>query len=236
MRIDVNRPPRKLFIVGAGGLGGEYAWVAEQMNEESRRNGVASVPWEILGFVDDDPTKTGAAFAGYLVHGNLLEAIGKFGLRDIAFTIAIGSNHARERMAMAIEKQGWIPETLIHPSAIIASTAFVGPGSYLAPGTVVCPRAHVGRHVILNTHVSVGHDSTLGDFVQVCPGGRVSGGCLVGAGGFLGSNASIAPMVAIGEGSVVCANSFVVRKVAPRTTVLGCPAVRVATSRSRSAE
>jgi acetyltransferase EpsM len=223
---------RKLLIVGGGGLGSEYAWVAEEMNHEARRNGAGCGPWEILGFADEDARKRGTEFAGYVIHGNLDETRAQFDTNDIGYAIAIGNNGTRERLAQAIEDLGWIPATLIHPSAIIAANALIGVGSYLGPGTVVCPGARVGRHVILNTHVSVGHDSTLQDFVQICPGARVSGGCWVGRGGFLGSNASIAPMGVVGEEAVVGANSFVVRRVAPRTTVLGVPAIRVSSARN----
>ena len=43
----------------------------------------------------------------------------------------------------------------------------------------------------------------------------------------MGSNASLAPMVQVGENSVVGANSLAIRKVAPGTTVFGCPALVV---------
>jgi sugar O-acyltransferase (sialic acid O-acetyltransferase NeuD family) len=223
-----NHRSRKLLIVGAGGLGSEYVWVAEEMNAADRQRGHS--PWEILGFVDDDLQRRSQIFAGYFIHGNIEEACAKFGKTDLGFAVAIGNNKAREQVARQAEALGLTPETLIHPSAIVAGTAEVGRGSYLAPGTVVCPGARVGRHVILNTHVSVGHDSTLEDFVQLCPGSRISGGCRVGKSGFLGSNASLAPKIVVGEMAVVGANSLAIRKVAPRTTVLGCPAITIGRS------
>jgi acetyltransferase-like isoleucine patch superfamily enzyme len=100
----------------------------------------------------------------------------------------------------------------------------IGAGTYIAPGCVVCPRAHVGNHVVINTHVSVGHDSVLEDYSQICPGARISGGCRIGKYAFLGSNASLTPGVAVGCGAVVGANSHAVRTVAPGVTVIGCPA------------
>ena len=223
-----NIIPRKLIIVGAGGLGTEYAWVAEEMN---RAAGEGNAIWEILGFTDDDPKKKDTTIARYPVHGTIEETFAKLGGNGICFAAAIGANTIRKRLACAAEDLGWIPETLIHPSAIIAADAFIGAGSYLAPGTVVCPGARLGRHVIVNTHVSVGHHSTLEDFTQLCPGARVSGGCQVAQYGFLGSNATLAPKVVVGEGAAVGANSFVIRKVAPGMTVLGCPAMVVGKTR-----
>jgi sugar O-acyltransferase (sialic acid O-acetyltransferase NeuD family) len=223
--------PRKLLIAGAGGLGTEYVWVAEEMNHAAMGAGGGKAVWEILGFTDDAPHKKNTTIAGYLVHGTIQETFAKFGRDGIGFAAAIGVNTIRKRVAHAAEALGWAPQTLVHPSVIVAADARIEAGSYLAPGVVVCPGARVGMHVIINTHVSVGHDSTLGDFVQVCPGARVSGGCRVEQCGFLGSNATLAPRTVVGEGAVVGANSLVIREVAPGITVLGCPALAVGKTR-----
>lgn len=233
MRIGKTPPggPIGLLILGAGGLGTEYAWVAEEMNEAARQNSRNGNVWEILGYADDDEEKKGKILRGYTVLETVREAFTRSDSRKMEFAVAIGSNRIRERVAREAEKRGWTPATLIHPSAIIASDAEIGPGSYLAPGSVVCPGARIGRHVIVNTHASIGHDSVLEDFVQLCPGTRVSGACRVETCGFLGSNASLAPKAVVGTDAVVAANSFVIRRVAGATTVLGCPAVPIGRAR-----
>jgi sugar O-acyltransferase (sialic acid O-acetyltransferase NeuD family) len=231
MKKQVEAVSEKLLIVGAGGLGTEYAWVAEEMNHAALGSGSCVPVWEILGFTDDDPHKKGKTVAGHLVHGTMQDAMAKFARDDIGFAIAIGVNKTRESLAQAAEAAGWSPVTLVHPSAIVARDAQIGAGSYLAPGTVVCPGARIGRYVIVNTHVSVGHGSTLEDYVQICPGARVSGGCRVKKWGFLGSNASLVPKAVVGEEAIVGANSLVIRTVRPGTTVVGCPAVAVAQAR-----
>jgi sugar O-acyltransferase (sialic acid O-acetyltransferase NeuD family) len=219
-----NGPPKSIVIVGAGGLGTEFAWVAEEMNATAVREGAAHWPWQILGFADDAPEKRGTRVGPYLVHGTIEEAAEKLAGQNVAFAVAVGDNYRREAMVRAAEAAGWSSATLVHPSVIVAGDATIGAGSYIAPGCVVCPRASVGNFVIINTHVSVGHDSVLEDYSQICPGARVSGGCRIGRHAFLGSNASLSPMVAIGEGAVVGANSHAVRKVESATTVIGCPA------------
>lgn len=230
MKLTSAKHPKRLLIIGAGGLGVEFAWVASEMDAASCRNAGGCGLWEILGFADDDPEKKGRKLGGYLVHGTMEEAFAEFGSKGIGFAVAIGSNHAREVAARKAEDLGWAAEMLAHPSAIVAPTAEIGGGSYLAPGTVVCPGARVGRHVIINTHASIGHDGVLDDFAQICPGARVSGGCRVEKGGFLGSNSSLAPGIVVRERAVVSANSFVLRTVAPGTTVLGSPAMAMGKS------
>jgi sugar O-acyltransferase (sialic acid O-acetyltransferase NeuD family) len=216
--------PKPLVIVGAGGLGTEAVWVAEEMNLGAVRSGSPQPLWSVLGYVDADVAKRGQQIGPYIVHGTMEEAAAEFEGKETWFLCAVGDNSAREKMVRAAEAVGWKPATLIHPSVIISPDARIGSGSYIAPGSVVSPRVQVGSHVIVNTHVSVGHDSTLEDYAQICPGARVSGGCRVGKGAFLGSNASLTPGVVVGDDAVVGANSHAVRNVAKGITVVGCPA------------
>ena len=219
--------PKPLVIIGAGGLGTEVVWVAEEANRGAVRSGSPQPCWSVLGFVDSDLAKRGYQIGTYIVLGTVEETAAKFEGKEIWFLCAVGDNNAREKMVRAAEAVGWKPATLIHPSAIISPDARIGAGSYIAPGCVVSPGAQVGSHVIVNFHVSVGHDSILEDYAQICPGARVSGGCRVGKSAFLGSNASLTPGVVVGDDAVVGANSHVVRKVAKGITVVGCPAQSV---------
>jgi len=227
MKASPGVRPSKLLIIGAGGLGTEYSWVAEEMNRVAMNGQQGEPLWELLGYTDDDPQKKGQSIRGHVVHGSINEAALKFAGLEIGFMVSIGDNRSRERIKTEAESLGWIPKILIHPSVIVATGAEIGAGSYIAPGVVVCPGARIGRFAIINTHVSVGHDSTIEDFAQICPGARVSGGCLVGKGGFVGSNACLGPKSVVGERAIVGANSFVLRSVAPGATVIGCPAITV---------
>jgi sugar O-acyltransferase (sialic acid O-acetyltransferase NeuD family) len=212
-----------LVIVGGGALPSEFAWVLQDINLFAERAG-AEKPWAPLGFVEDVSEKKRHVFEGRVVLGTIEEAAVRLTSRDIAFAVAVGDNATRERLVQRAEAVGWRPATLIHPSVIIAGDAQVGEGSYLAPGCVISPEARVGRHVIVNTHASVGHNGVLEDYSQICPGARVSGFCQVGRHAFLGSNASLSPRVTVGDGAVVGANSHAIQNVAAGITVMGCPA------------
>ncbi len=224
MTIARSKDNAALVIIGAGGMGSEFVWVAEEMNAAAVRDGAACLPWQILGYADDAPEKRGRKLGPYLVHGTIAETAALFSGQSVSFGVAIGNNQTREKLARAAEAAGWNPATLVHPSVIAAKDARIGAGTYIAPGCVVCPRAEVGKYVIVNTHVSVGHDSVLEDYAQACPGTRISGGCRAGRRAFLGSNSSLTPGVLVGEDAVVGANSHAVRNVAAGVTVAGCPA------------
>ncbi len=77
---------------------------------------------------------------------------------------------------------------------------------------------------LINTHVGIGHHSVIGDYSQICPGGKVNGKCKIDRLAFIGANASIQPGNSVGECATVCANSFAVREVKPHTLVSGVPA------------
>jgi sugar O-acyltransferase (sialic acid O-acetyltransferase NeuD family) len=214
---------RELVILGAGGFGAEAAWVAEDMNAVAMTHG-RTAAWDIIGYMDNDSGKRGTWHAGRIVHGAIEEVGRNFEGRGLWFFCAIGDNAARARMARLAEGFGWRPTTLVHPSAIVASNAEIGPGSYIGPASVISVNAKVGAHVIIDMHVSVGHDAVLSDFCEVFPGARVSGGCRVGEFALVGSNATLLPGTLVADRAVVGANSVAQGCVQPDTTILGVPA------------
>jgi len=85
---------------------------------------------------------------------------------------------------------------------------------------VVSSRARVARFAIINHHVTVGHDVTVGAFAQLCPGVRVSGGCELGEGALLGSNAVILPGKRMGGWSVLGAGAVAMADIAADARVV----------------
>lgn len=216
--------PRKLIIVGAGGFGVEVAWVAEEMNAFAIREGMLPV-FEILGFADDNASKREKAHYSYGVLGSADEIAEQYNGREIWYCCAIGNNRVRQRQVSSLGKLGWRPAAIVHPSAIVGPGVSIGAGTYVGPSSLLAPNASIGSHVIVNVHASVGHDSVLEDFVQVCPGSRISGCCRMACASFLGSNGVLLPGVQVGAYANVGAGSYAVRDVAPFSTCIAVPAV-----------
>jgi len=210
---------RRLIIVGAGGAGCEALWVVQRMNAQTLTDKLL-----VMGWVDDNPIRKGESVEGSPILGTGEQVCRELGGQGILFHCAVGSNRHRQRLAELFERAGFEAIALIDPSAIIAETARIGPGSYIGPLSIVAPHATVGRHVLINTHVGVGHHAVVADYAQLCPGVRVNGGCKIDKGAFLGSNSVVHPGQTIGEGASIGANSFVIRSVKPRYTMLGVPA------------
>jgi acetyltransferase-like isoleucine patch superfamily enzyme len=100
----------------------------------------------------------------------------------------------------------------------------IGVGTYIGPLAVVSVSVKIGKYVLIETHVSIGHDAVLGDFCEVFPGAAITGGCCLGEYSVVGSNATLLPGTVVGNGAVVGAGSLARGSVQPDTTVLGVPA------------
>ena len=102
---------KNLVIIGAGDLGKEVVWLIEDINK-------LTPTYLILGFLDDDPSKSGTDFYGYKVLGGtekLTELGGKLPLNAV---VAIQDGNVRKRIVEAHpEFDRW--ESIVHPSAVI---------------------------------------------------------------------------------------------------------------------
>ena len=193
----------KLLIIGAGGFGREAAWTAE------------TAGLEIAGFCDDDPGAA-ARCAGRPFFGSIENAVreGRVQVSDTLFFVAIGANAARRSLFKRATACGLRPASVISPNALIAPDAEMGEGNYAGPGCVISVGTRLGRGVIINNLASVGHDVTIGDFAQVCPGVAISGGCTIGEEALLGTNATVIPLKSIGARATLGAGALALRDIA----------------------
>ncbi len=199
----------KLLIIGAGGFGREAAWTAE------------TAGFEVAGVCDDDP---GAAprCAGRTFLGTLEDAVreGRVLVSDTFFFVAIGKNAVRRAIFGRAVACGLKPASVISPNAVVAPDAVVGEGSYAGPGCVISVGSRIGRGVIVNNLASVGHDVTIGDFAQICPGAAISGGCTIGEEALLGTHATVIPLKRIGAQATLGAGALALRDIADGESIV----------------
>lgn len=222
MNISSAVSRRELLIIGAGGFGAVAACIAESMNAAAIHHNGAG-PWEVIGYADCDPAKRGSRHAGRVVHGTIEEAGRAFQGRALWFFCAIGDNTARAKMAQHALTFGWRPATLVHPSAILDGSAEIGGGSFIGPLVVASWNTRIGAHVVVDAHVSIGHNAVLMDFCEVFAGARINGNCQLGEYALVGCNGTLLPGTLVGRGAVVGANSLAHGVVAPDTSVVGVP-------------
>jgi len=202
---------KQVVIIGAGGLGREVAWVIERIN-------AVQPTFELLGFCDDAEEKRAGMCGAYPLLGTEESVKARFGA--VGFFCAIGNNRVRQSVMAAALAMGHEPVTIIDPGAVIAPDVEIGKGSYVGIGSVVSVGTEIGAGVLINHQVCVGHDVVLDDFVQLCPGVCVSGGCRVGEGSLLGTHAGVIPLKAIGAWSTVGAGTMALRDIEAGTTTI----------------
>ncbi|WP_210438953.1 acetyltransferase [Nocardioides xinjiangensis] len=212
--------PKDLVIVGAGGFGRETADIVEAINAAA-----AQPVWRLLGLVDD------------ALSADNEERLVRRGLRHLGsadelisgdqrphYVVGIGSPAARRRVAGRLDAAGFPAATLVHPQATLGSEVTIGDGSVVCAGVRVTTNVQLGRHVHLNPNATIGHDTTLEDFVSMNPASSVSGDCVIETGSLVGVGAVVLNRLRLGAGAVVGGSACVVKNVASGTVVKGVPA------------
>ncbi len=202
---------KKIVIIGAGGFGREAAWVIERINK-------ALPTFELAGFCDDAEERCEGLCGVYPLLGSIESVKGRLGA--VGFFCAIGNNRTRQAVTARALAAGLKSTLVIDPSATIAPGVEIGSGSYVGIGSVVSVGSRLGGGVLVNHHVCVGHDVTVGDFAQLCPGVNVSGGCEIGEGALLGTNAGTIPLKRVGAWATVGAGVTTLRDVADGASVV----------------
>jgi len=201
---------RDIFIVGAGGFGREAVWTIERINE------AAPQPvWNVVGFADDDPAKASGNFEGYPMLGTVEKA--SKDMPGASVFIAIGDNAIRRRIYTQLRGHDF--PAIIDPSAQVSPTTEFKHGTYIAVEAVVSVGTDIGKFVIINARAGVGHDSVVGDFVNIAPGVSLSGHTTIGEDAFMGTNSCTAPGMTVGKGAVVACGTPVLKDVEPGATL-----------------
>lgn len=209
-----------LVVIGAGGFGRETLGVVDAIND------AGSQPrFELLGVLDDDPSE---------LNMSRLAALGVRHLGTIAewleadaralFAVGVGSPTTRDSIARRFEERGHRAATLIDPRAHIGRASSAGSGSVVCAGVEISTNVTLGRHVHVNPHVTIGHDTLVGDCVSINPAATVSGDVTIEDRVLIGAAAVILQGLTVGAGSLVGAAACVVRDVPTSATVKGVPA------------
>ncbi len=159
--------------------------------------------------VDDNPAIED--LLGYEVHRNC-------GEYDEAI-ITIGQNWTRKKIFDQIKVKRYL--TAVHPTAIISPRAVIDEGTVVMQGAIVQSCAHIGKHCIVNTGASVGHDVEISDFVHIASHATVTGGVTIGEGTWIGAGSVIRQGVHIGAWTMIGAGSVVVDDIPDGVVAFG---------------
>lgn len=208
-----------LVLLGAGGFARETAELVRAVNAAADRP-----VWDLLGYLDDDPSLVGTVRTGHPILGPLALV---HELSDARVVACIASPGGRRTRAAVVDRLG-LPEerwaTLVHPLAAVSASVSLGAGSVVHAGCVFTADITVGRHAVVMPGVILTHDDAIGDAVTFGAGVRVAGGVTVGDCAYLGSGCLIREGLHIGAGALVGMGSVVTRDVPAGEVWMGVPA------------
>lgn len=206
-------PMRRLFIIGAGGLGRELeSWLD--------RVPVSERDWRIHGYIDDSPD----ALSGYPSQYRVLGGVNSFQFEkgDLA-VLALGYPPTRramvERLQDRVEFFSFIP-----PDTLIGKDVSFGRGVVVGLRCLFTTNIEIGDFAFINSSTNIGHDVRIGSFASLMGNVKISGKCVVEESVVIGTGATIVQGRRIREQSTVGAGAVVFRNVPPYATVVGNPA------------
>ena len=130
----------------------------------------------------------------------------------------------RREVFERFKAKGYLFESVIHPSAIIARDVELGEGVQIMAGAVIQAGSRIGANSIVNTRVAVDHDCRIGAHVHLAPGVTLCGNVGVEETVHVGSGATVIQGIKIGYDAMVGAGALVIRDVPARARVAGVPA------------
>jgi sugar O-acyltransferase (sialic acid O-acetyltransferase NeuD family) len=208
---------RQLLIVGAGGFGRETAEAVRAVNAERPT-------WDLLGFLDDDPSLQGRQFDGLPVLGPLAE-LARFGDASLVVSVGNPGNYvARKRI---VGRLGLPPSryaTIVHPAAVLPPSARLGAGTVVLATVVATTGIWVGAHVVAMPGVVLTHECRVEDYVTLGAGVRLAGGVRVKEGAYLGAGALVREHRTVGPWALVGMGAVVTRDVPGGEVWAGVPA------------
>ncbi|HOS28517.1 MAG: acetyltransferase [Smithellaceae bacterium] len=209
----------RVGIYGAGGFGKEVAWLLDSCNQRGRH-------YEILCFIDDNPSLHGKILNGIRVMG-FDEARQKY--PSIHLVRGTGSVRASVEVIKKSQNAGLDFLTVIHPNTEYSKYVTFGKGTVVCSGSIFTTNVTVGDYVQVNLNCTIGHDVRLGDYTTIAPGVHISGYVHVGKRVYIGTGAVIvngteeSPVI-IGDDVTIGAGACVTKSIPSNSKVVGVPA------------
>lgn len=204
-----------MLIIGAKGLAKEVLEVFHQLKQLDK-----------IAFYDDVNQDIGEfMYDTFPILKTEIEVTNFFLKNGNDFTIGIGNPHLRYKLYTKFKNLGGNFTSVLSPLAHIGHYGNkIGVGSNVMTGTIITNDINIGKGTLINLSCTIGHDSIIEDFVELCPDVNVSGNCTIGAYTFIGTNSVVLPNVKIGKNVIIGAGSVVTKDIPDNCMALGIPA------------
>ena len=205
-----------MVIIGAKGFAKEVLEVFWQINQN-----------EEIVFFDNISTDIGdLLYAKFRILKSISEAEEYFSLKDdTRFTIGIGNPINRFKLYKTFLAIGGTFSSSISPYAKIGHfDNSIENGCNIMTGKVITNSIKIGKGALINLNCTIGHDCTIGEFVEMSPGTHISGNCKIGSFSVFGTNSTVLPKLTLGDNVIVGAGAVVTKDIPANSLVVGIPA------------
>lgn len=204
-----------MLIIGAKGFAKEVLEVLHQNNQS-----------ENIAFYDDVNHDIGDfLYDKFPILKNENQVKDFFNKSGNAFTIGIGNPHLRYKLYTKFKDLGGAFTSTISPFTKIGNFGNkIAEGSNIMTSSILTNDITIEKGVLINLLCTIGHDTIIEKFVELCPNVNISGNCFIGAYSFIGTNATVLPNLKIGKNVIIGAGSVVTKDIPDNVMAVGIPA------------
>lgn len=206
-----------MIIIGAKGFAKEVLQIFYQKNET-----------ENLFFFDDvNNFSDTTLYNKFRIIQTIKDVKAIFNEIDNNFVLGIGNPINRYNLSKKIQEVGGQINSIISPYANIGNYGNkIEKGVNIMTGTVLTNDIYIAEGVLINLNCTIGHDSIIGRYTEICPGVHVSGNVTIGNFCFIGTGAVILPNIKIGDNVIIGAGAVVTKNIEDNCLVVGSPAIK----------
>jgi acetyltransferase EpsM len=193
---------KDLIIYGAGGMGKECVWIAEDNQLDLK----------LKAFYDDN--KEISSCSG-IPSSELLN-------QNCFILVSVAEPKNKQKIVLQL-KEAYRFSNLISNSAQIHKSSKLGLGCIVGFECIISVDVQVSNHCLINARTIIGHDSILGNFVSLMYNVSISGNVSIGEGTLIGTGAVILPNIKIGKWCKIGAGAVVTKDIPDYSVVVGVP-------------
>ncbi len=208
---------KDLILFPFNGNAKEAIAVVEAINRERKR-------WNILGFIDDEPSTRGKFFCNYPVLGGR-EQLEKFPFASLIAVPGRAENFLQRKKI--IDSLCQVKErfaSLVHPASNISSDTKMGYNTLIMAGIATTANVTIGNHCAILPNTVLSHDVTVGDYCLIGSNVSISGHVIIEPLCYVGTGSKLIQEIRIGKGTLIGMGSVVLKSTEPNVIVAGNPA------------